>query len=74
MLNGEFGNVDRIVDNYTWQLLALPQVKNSNDVKELRNLYNTASAIAQTFKSLGISVNEYSMMLKSQILRTIAYK
>ncbi|XP_031355228.1 uncharacterized protein LOC116179570 [Photinus pyralis] len=72
LLKEQYGNNEKIADNYTQQLLALTPVKTTNDVS-LRKLYNTASKITRSLQTLGVSPQNYGMMVKSILLKALPF-
>lgn len=73
MLQNEFGNTERVIDSYVKKLMTLPPVRNKNDATALRNLYNTALSITRSLEALGVSANQYGLMIKSIILKNLPY-
>lgn len=73
LLTEQYGNNERIVDSYIQQLLTLTPVKNKNDVTSLRKLHNTTSKIIRSLETLGMSSENYGMMVKSIVLKALPF-
>ncbi|XP_036340031.1 uncharacterized protein LOC118749343 [Rhagoletis pomonella] len=72
LLQEEYGNSEKLVENFLQKLMNLKLVQSSSDVHGLRQLYNQVSAIMRSLTALQIPSSNYEVMVKSVLLKCLS--
>lgn len=73
IITNRFGRKDLLVDDHLDKLLALEPVRNSADTDKLRVLYDTVTFRINALEGLGVSPDQYSVVLHRVLLRTLPH-
>ncbi|XP_077564690.1 uncharacterized protein LOC144180177 [Haemaphysalis longicornis] len=73
IITNRFGRKDLLVDDHLGKLLALEPVQNSADTDKLRALYDTVTFRINALEGLGVSPDQYSVVLHRVLLRTLPH-
>ncbi|XP_077550653.1 uncharacterized protein LOC144163843 [Haemaphysalis longicornis] len=73
IITNRFGRKDLLVDDHLDKLLALEPVQNSADTDKLRVLYDTVTFRINALEGLGVSPDQYSVVLHRVLLRTLPH-
>ena len=74
LLKNEYGNSEKIIDTYIEELLAIAPVKGERDTQGLRKLFTAASTITKSLATLGVSPEQYGLLVKSILLKALPYR
>ncbi|XP_077548306.1 uncharacterized protein LOC144161520 [Haemaphysalis longicornis] len=73
IITNRFGRKDLLVDDHLDKLLALEPVQNSADTDKLRVLYDTVTFRINALEGLGVSPDQYSVVLHRVLLWTLPH-
>ncbi|XP_077548006.1 uncharacterized protein LOC144160659 [Haemaphysalis longicornis] len=73
IITNRFGLKDLLVDDHLDKLLTLEPVQNSVDTDKLRVLYDTVTFRINALEGLGVSPDQYSVVLHRVMLRTLPH-
>ena len=68
VLKSRFGNKQQIINRHMDILLNLPSVSSENNLKGLRQLYDTVQSHIRSLKSMGVATESYGSLLSSMLM------
>ena len=68
LLEKRFGNKQVIITSFMDSLRELPKISSSDDIRELRILYDKTEAAVRSLKSVGVSCESYGTVLSRDIM------
>ncbi|GBN13351.1 hypothetical protein AVEN_194128-1 [Araneus ventricosus] len=71
LLEQRFGRKETLVNTHMSQLLEIPPLKRSNDVKSFRQLFDKIQIHIRSLESLGIKSDTFSTLLSPEILKSL---
>ncbi|GBN98169.1 hypothetical protein AVEN_78940-1 [Araneus ventricosus] len=71
LLEQRFGRKETLVNTHMSQLLEIPPLKRSNDVKSFRQLFDKVQIHIRSLESLGIKSDTFSTLLSPVILKSL---
>lgn len=71
ILENRYGKKEMLIRSHINKLLNLPPIRNSSNLKELRNLYDACEIHIRSLKSLGIELESYGNLLFPIITKLI---
>ena len=71
ILNGRFGNRQRIIDKHMDQLLNVSSVTTATNLSGLRRLFDAVENHVRSLKSLGVASESYGSLLSSVLLNKL---
>ncbi|XP_031349764.1 uncharacterized protein LOC116175670 [Photinus pyralis] len=73
LLKSEYACTEKIIDTYVQKLWSMPQLKHDKDTFALRTLFNTVTTIIKSLSTLGISADQYGLLVKSIVFKALPY-
>ena len=71
ILQSRFGNTDVIISTHMEQLVGMPGVASSSDIRKIRQMFDFLERTVRQLQNLGITSSQYGCLLTPVVLKKI---